>query len=285
MMSFKVLKINYKAGLFIIVAIILFFSLLYTFSFAKNEEYIELPIIMYHSVLKSKSGKYIVHPDTLESDFKYIQSKGYTAITMTELINYVYGETSIPEKPIIITFDDGYYNNLSYAVPLLHKYNMKAVISIVGKYTDAFTNTDEANPNYGHLRWKDINNLISDGCIEFQNHTYNLHSNSGGRKGCRKLPSETLEHYTSILSSDISKLQDEFSKNCNGYVPNTFTYPYGAISDASTSILKSLGFKASLSCYSGVNYISKNAECLYQLKRNNREYGTSSERFFSKLLK
>ena len=107
----------------------------------------------------------------------------------------------LPEKPIIITFDDGYYNNLGYAVPLLKKYNMKGVISIVGKYTDAFSETDEANLNYGNLRWKDINELISDGTIEFQNHTYNLHT-IGTRRGAMKKSSESLESYKNVLSND-----------------------------------------------------------------------------------
>ena len=243
-----------------------------------------VPIVMYHSVLKSRSGKYIVHPETLESDFKYIQSKGYTTITMTNLIDYVYNDVALPEKPIIISFDDGYYNNLSYAVPLLHKYNMKAVISIVGQYTNTFSKSDEANPNYGHLRWKDINELITDGCVEFQNHTYNLHSIKNGRKGCRKISSESLEQYSTLLTTDIMKLQNEFAENCNGYAPNTFTYPFGAISKESLQIIKDLGFNASLSCTAGVNYITKDPECLYLLKRNNRVYGISTEKFFCKLL-
>lgn len=205
---------------------------------------------MYHSILKSKSGTYIIHPETFENDLKYIRNKDYTTITMTDLINYVYDDTPLPEKPIIITFDDGYYNNLSYAVPLLHKYNMKAVISIVGQYTDNFTKADEANANYGYLRWKDINELIADGCIEFQSHTYKLHSIKNGRRGCKKVSSESLEQYSNRLTNDITKLQDEFNQNCNGYTPNTFTYPYGAISKESIPILKSLGFKASLSCTS-----------------------------------
>ena len=58
---------------------------------------------------------------------------------------------------------------------------MKAVISIVGQYTDTFSKADEANANYGYLMWKDINELIIDGCVEFQNHTYNLHSIKNGR--------------------------------------------------------------------------------------------------------
>ena len=251
MISFKVFKMNDKLILLIVVLIIILsFCFIYTFSLASDDDIVELPIVMYHSILKSKSGKYIIHPDTFEDDLKYIQLKGYTSITMTDLINYVYNDSPLPDKPIIITFDDGYYNNLSYAVPLLHKYNMKAVISIVGNYTDDYTDIDEANPNYGYLRWKDINNLISDGYVEFQNHTYNLHSYNGKRKGCRKLSYETIEQYTNLLSTDVGKLQEEFQQNCNGYTPNTFTYPFGSISKESTPIVKSLGFKASLSCSS-----------------------------------
>lgn len=250
MINFKVFKLNYKITLVVISIIIVSVCFAYSFSFAKSEDGIKLPIIMYHSVLKSKSGNYIVHPDTLENDLKYIQSKGYSTITMTDLIGYVYNDYPLPEKPIIITFDDGYYNNLGYAVPLLHKYNMKAVISIVGQYTDNFSEVDEANLNYGHLRWKDINELITDGCIEFQNHTYNFHSIKNGRKGCKKISSESLDRYTTLLTNDITKLQNEFKENCNGYIPNTFTYPFGAISKESILIIKSLGFKASLSCTS-----------------------------------
>lgn len=247
-----------------------------------TETYINVPIIMYHSILKSKSGDYIIHPDVLEKDLIYIKEKGYTTITMTELINYVYENSPLPEKPIIITFDDGHYNNLGYAVPLLEKYNMKAVISIVGKYTDDFSKTDEANLNYGHLRWKDINELISSGTIEFQNHTYNLHT-IGARKGAMKKYNESIENYTNIISTDITKLQEKFKSN-TGYTPNTFTYPYGAISKESLDIIKQLGFKASLSCEKGVNHITKDVNCLYCLKRNNRSSNISTEQFLKKLL-
>ena len=177
MIKFKVFKLNYKL-ISVFLVLILSFSCIFIYSNVKADEepYIKVPIIMYHSVLKSKTGDYIVHPNILEKDLAYIQEKGYTTITMTDLINYVYNDTTLPQKPIIITFDDGCYNNLGYAVPLLKKYNMKAVVSIVGKYTDDFSKTDEANLNYGYLRWKDINLLIQDGSVEFQNHTYNLHT-------------------------------------------------------------------------------------------------------------
>lgn len=244
---------------------------------------IKVPIIMYHSILKSQKGDYIVSPTTFEQDLQYIQEKGYTTITISDLINYVYNDTPIPEKSIIITFDDGHYNNYGYAVPILKKYNMKAVISIVGKYTDTYSESDETNLNYSYLRWKDINELINDGTIEFQNHSYNLHDNSHGRKGSMKKYNESAEDYQTILSKDLLKLQKEF-ENKTGYIPTTYTYPYGAISKESIEIIKELGFKASLSCSSGVNYITKDTNCLYLLKRNNRTNSANREKFFSKLL-
>ena len=266
MIRFKVLKLKYIV--FSVILAIIIFSL-FIFSFAQEESYIELPILMYHSFLKSKSGKYIVNPDIFESDLKYIKGNGYTTITMTDLINYVYDGTSLPEKPIIISFDDGCYNNLTYAVPLLKKYDMKAVISVVGKYTDQYTNMNEANPNYGYLRWEDINSLIEDGTIEFQNHSYDMHKTKNGRKGTLKKTGESLDEYKNILSNDLTKLQEEF-REMTGYLPNTFTYPYGSISKESVQIIKDLGFKASLSCISGINKITKKTDCLFNLKRNNR---------------
>ena len=251
---------------------------------ATSEDYIDVPIIMYHSILKdpSRSNKYTVTPAVLEEDLKYIKDKGYTTVTIADLISYVYDDSPFPEKPIVLTFDDGHYNNYGYLFPLLEKYDMKAVISIVGSYTDKFTETDEANLNYSYLRWKDIKELMDTGRIEFQNHTYNLHSNTGKRIGTKKIKGETDEHYKSILKDDILKLQQEFEENTN-YTPKCFTYPFGGISNASLDIIKELGFKASLSCEQGINKLTKNPNSLYLLKRYNRPSYISTYNFFQKI--
>ena len=271
--------------------ILLFLTLLVTFltvgisiAIATSEDYIEVPIIMYHSILKdpSRSNKYTVTPTVLEEDLKYIKDKGYTTVTITDLISYVYDNKPLPENPIVLTFDDGHYNNYGYLFPLLEKYDMKAVISIVGSYTDKFTETDEANLNYSYLRWKDIKELMDTGRIEFQNHTYNLHSNTGKRIGTKKIKGETDEHYKNVLEEDILKLQQEFKENTN-YIPQCFTYPFGGISNASLDIIKELGFKASLSCEQGINKLTKNPNSLYLLKRYNRPSYISTYNFFQKI--
>ena len=173
-MFIKSIKINYLLLVFIIFLLLsCSFLLCYTYQTKKGEEFptnakveegIKLPIIMYHSILKdqSRSGKYVITPDMLKQDLEYISSKGYTTITMTDLIRYVYDDAPLPEKPIIITFDDGDYNNYGYAVPILKELNMKAVFSIVGEYTNRYSETGETNLNYSYMRWEDIKNALEE---------------------------------------------------------------------------------------------------------------------------
>lgn len=281
-MKIKVIHFS-KIVLFLTILVILL-TVGISIAIANSEEYIEVPIIMYHSILKdpSRSNKYTVTPSVLEEDLKYIKDNGYTTVTISDLISYVYDDTPLPEKPIVLTFDDGHYNNYGYLFPLSEKYDMKAVISIVGSYTDKFTETDEANLNYSYLRWKDIKELMDTGRIEFQNHTYSLHSNTGKRNGTKKIKGETDEHYKNVLEEDILKLQQEFEENTN-YTPQCFTYPFGGISNASLNIIKELGFKASLSCEQGINKLTKNPNSLYLLKRYNRPSYISTYNFFQKI--
>ena len=280
-MKIKVFKLAHI--LLFLFVLIFIFVLLFSFAFANSDEYIKIPIIMYHSILKdpARSNKYTITPAVLEEDLKYIKANGYETITISDLISYVYADKPLPPKPIILTFDDGHYNNYGYLYPLLEKYDMKAVISIVGSYTDKFSETDEANLNYSYLRWKDINELISSGRVEFQNHTYNLHDNTHGRIGAKKKKGESDDEYKKILEEDINKLQNEFKEN-TGYVPTCFTYPFGGISNSSLDIIKELGFKASLSCEEGINKITKNPNSLYLLKRYNRPSYVSTYNIFKK---
>ena len=99
---------------------------------------VDMPIVMYHSVLKDTdlSGKYIVTPDTLKNDINFLKNKGYTFVSAQELIDYTNGTSKLPDKPVMLTFDDGFYNNYGYVMPILSEYDAKAVISVVGSYTD-----------------------------------------------------------------------------------------------------------------------------------------------------
>lgn len=292
----KILFVSKKTLRFtaLVITIVFTFAISFALIFYSSQESfneiddgttVPVPIVMYHSVLKSSKqlGKFVITPTELENDFKYLQANGYTAITMTQLINFVYDGNPLPQKPVIITFDDGYLNNYTYVTPLLEEYDMKAVISIVGKFSDIYTEKPSNNVNYAHVTWDQIKEMHDSGLFEIQNHTYNLHYTNKKRTGARRLKGESIAAYRELLNSDVGHLQQKITKT-TGVTPNTFTYPYGFISKDSVPILKEMGFKATLSCFEGVNKIRMgDKDALFGLKRKSRPHGVSTSSFFKKL--
>lgn len=197
---------------------------------------------MYHSILNDSSrvNDYVVTPEMVENDLKYLKEHGYNAVFTEDIINYTKGG-DLPPKPVIITADDGFYNNYTYLVPLLKKYDMKATISIVGYYSEVTAQADPHIPEYSYLTWEDISELVQSGYIEIANHTYNLHSDKG-RKGCSKLSYETEDEYADTIIEDIGLCQTLLSMNCS-ITPAVFTYPYGSISKESIPVLRSRVFQ------------------------------------------
>ena len=148
-----------------------------------GEDSVRVPILMYHSILKdsARQGKYVISPAVLAADLDALQEKGYTAVTVSDLLAYVQDGADLPEKPVMITFDDGYYNNYIYAYPLLKQRGMKAVVSIIGSQTALFTDNGEENAYWSHLRLDRLREMQD--VFEVQNHSWNLHE-YGERRGC-----------------------------------------------------------------------------------------------------
>lgn len=226
-----------------------------------------VPILMYHHVKNTGLGKDVISPYEFESDLKYFTENNYTTITIKDLIDYVNKGKDLPEKPIILSFDDGYYNTYKYVYPLLQQYNMKIVLSVIGKVTDDFSKVVDNNVNFAHMTWNEINEMQSSGLVEIQNHSYNLHKICKGRYGCSQLVNETFSQYEDFIEEDIIKLQDRINEMVN-ITPNTFTYPYGKYNNNTDLIIKDIGFQATLTVTYGVNLVTEgNPECLYDLKR------------------
>lgn len=240
-----------------------------------------LPAIMYHSVLiePARQGAYVISPKIFESDMKWLSDNGYTAVLTDDLTAYTEKGAPLPEKPIMITFDDGFYNNVTYALPVLEKYGMKAVISPVGSYCEESSESGDANPAYAYLTWDEIAELKDSPYIEIGNHTWNMHS-TDGRKGSMKKWNESETEYKAALTGDLSRLQTSLAEK-SGVVPKIYAYPFGYISRESISVLKELGFKASLNCYEKPNYITRDPDCLFSINRYNRPADISTEEFFA----
>lgn len=266
----------------------LFFSLLFCVAFLGQtsswaEEVVEVPIIMYHSVLKSKKGMYSVHPSLLREDIRYLKNHGYQPIFVKDIIAFCEGKGDLPQKPVVLSFDDGHYNNYYYAYPILKEENFKANLNVVGSYCNySTTSGDYDNPNYSYLTWREIKELYDSNIFEIGNHTYKMHAFSP-RYGIKQKLYESDDEYAKALKDDVSKLEYKFMVEC-GFRTEVFAYPFGAYSDLGEKILREMGFKAFLTCNEGINKLKRgDAKALSHLKRVNRSGNLTTYQFFQKL--
>lgn len=242
-----------------------------------------LPVIMYHSVYTSTPSEYAVTTVQLENDLAWLYHNGYSAVTAEQLCLYTNGIGTLPEKPVLITLDDGCYNNLSELLPLLEQYDMHAIVSVVGTYTENQAAADPHNPVFSYLTWEDIRLLSESGRVEIGSHTYHMHDLNGSRRGCARNSGESAEDYAAALSEDLSLLQNQLKEHA-GILPFVFAYPYGLVSRESIPVLREQGFLVTLTCYEEPNYITRDPKCLYCLGRYNRSGLYSTEEFMQRLL-
>jgi len=234
-----------------------------------NQKTVQVPIIMYHS-LAGDMDSTSISKEAFEVDLRYLQEAGFQSVTITELIDFVRHGTPLPPRPVVLTFDDGYWNNYSAGFLLALKYDMPIVVSVIGKDTEIWSDNGAKDERHGHLTWVQINEMHTSGYVEFGNHTWNLHKTKHGRHGTKIRPNEDLAAYRSVLKDDIGRLQAEFLSRC-GTTPATFVYPFGATCPEALLILKEMGFQATLTCREEINTITQNnPDSLFELGRFER---------------
>ncbi len=198
---------------------------------------IKIPVMIYHSVRPHIAGQskyqelYDVTPELLEEELLYLKQNGYHPILLRDVDAYWRGATSsLPEKPVILTFDDGWKNQYEYAFPLLEKHNMKAVFFI-------FTNPLDHNKSKW-MSWEDVRELDKAG-MEIGGHT-------------RTHPILTK------ISHDNKKLDDEILEPKHiierelGHSIVSFAYPFGAKDEAVEIAVARAGYQLARTTISGV---------------------------------
>ena len=231
-----------------------------TFPLSDSRDSVDIPILMYHSISKDASGEneYTISQSRFEGDLKWLRNNGYTTIFPSQLAAYVEEGAMLPTKPVIISFDDGFANNYLYAYPLLQKYNMKAVIALIGAESDRSSDDIYRNPEHSNLTWGEVAILSRSGFIEFASHTYDLHSISGDRKGADKKSGESAADYRQVLTADLVKNQ-ELIESAAGMAPMTFAWPFGAypLDRSGDPILKDIGFDVTFTSYQHTSAVTQ----------------------------
>ncbi len=244
-----------------------------------NENYIskvehekKLPILMYHHFDEKGDGKSICSYKAFESHMKALSENGYTAVSFDELIAYVYQGKPLPEKPVMITFDDGYQSNYDFAYPILKKYNLKGTIFVIGVSVGKDTYKYTGEPMFAHFGEKEIRELSDSGVISIQSHSFDMHQSEkydkdGFRAGVLQKADETELDYIKNLKNDFLKSKKQIELR-TGKPAQVFAYPNGLYSNLSEVILKELGVKVTLSTDSGINTVVKGLpQTLQALKR------------------
>ena len=165
-----------------------------------------------------------VYVDEFEDDLKYLKNHNIETIFCSDLIDFLRGEITLPERCVLIVIDDGHYSVYKYVLPLLEKYDCKANATIIGQFADRATNRTEVPQNNYWMTWNEIGELSASGYFEIGSHTYYLHNNSD-RIGAHKKDDETDEEYREVLLND-GRLINEKLFDSTGYNCYFFAYPY-----------------------------------------------------------
>jgi peptidoglycan/xylan/chitin deacetylase (PgdA/CDA1 family) len=239
-------------------------------------------IVMYHQISENHAlwGDYVIPASLLKNDFEHLKNNGYTAVRIKDVLDFTKGNGDLPEKSVVITFDDGQRSFLTKVLPLLEEYNFPANINIVGSLVDLYSENGETDDRYAYLNWNDIKILSEHPLVEIGHHSYNFHS-LGLRKGMGKIYGESNSAYMELIKTDIEMLNNKLLSNI-GFVPFILAYPYGIKNKTLEEIVKSEGFSVTLSCRESVNKISVGDE-LFDLGRFNRPYKYSTNTFFTEI--
>lgn len=191
-----------------------------------------VPVLYYHSVQESAHNEVIISSDILKKQLKYIKDQGYITLTLSELKNYILNNSPIPEKSIVITFDDGYMDNYSNAFPILKEFNMVATI---------FCITSNLDGSYY---------LSEDAIKEMSNYGIDIQSHTVTHPQLNKL----------TYNQQLTELKE--SKKTLEYITgkeiDSIAYPYGDFNEETIKAAKTAGYTLGFTTKRGLSDRSDN---------------------------
>jgi len=219
--------------------------------YASTSASFKIPILMYHYVeyvqdKKDKTRQALnINPYIFEQQVITLKNAGYTFITAKDLGDVFDGKKQMPQKPVLLTFDDGHWDLYTDVLPILKKYNVKATAYIITNYLDGsdFLSTDQ------------LLKLSSSGYFEIGSHTLN-HVWLKGR-GSQQVQNE-VQKSKKILEDLIKK------------PVVSFAYPYGAFDQQAEDIVKNSGYETAVITVPGVIDSVVNRYFLFRLRPGGR---------------
>ena len=194
---------------------------------------VQLPILMYHYLSTPPADADIyrkdlsVPPELFAAHLDRLLAEGYTTISFYQLLAYLTQGAALPEKPIIITFDDGYRDNYENAFPLLRERGMTATFFVVTDFLD------EERPAY--LTWEMAREMYAGG-MSIESHGRNHASLKG----------QNADYLVWQVLGSLETIQHEL-----GVRPRFVSYPAGEFDQLTIDIFKSANYWAGATTIQG----------------------------------
>lgn len=206
-------------------------------------EGLSVPILMYHRT-----------PADFESQIKHLVDRGYTSITLANLRSALITQTPLPAKPVIITLDDGYTDQL-HEIAILQKYKMRATLYIING-SAASKWCIGANSKNGpgcepYLNWDQIRKIDRGGLITIGSHTIN-HPD---------LSRLSIDQQRAEIIGAKRELEKQL-----GHSVNDFAYPYGSFDATSVQVAQEAGFLTAVTTQPGITHTAANIFTLMRVR-------------------
>jgi peptidoglycan/xylan/chitin deacetylase (PgdA/CDA1 family) len=181
----------------------------------------EIPILMYH-LIDDSGGRFVTTPDQLHAQMAWLRDNGYTSITPSNLYEAIYNDLPLPDKPVMITVDDGYSSDLLFA-EIVTSYGFRPVFFW---------------PNYAELSQDEMQYLASLG--EACGHTVSHAA----------LSQLSWEGQYAELAPNKTWIEEQL-----GYPIRCFAYPFGAYNGMTTDVVRHVGYDIAFDAWGAVSIV------------------------------
>ena len=241
-----------------------------------NETHVaRIPILMYHHLAETGVPGSTISADFFEAHIKALKDAGYTSVSFEDLCDYVYNGASLPEQPVVITFDDGYKSVYDEAYPILRKYDTKATVFIIGVlHGESHYKGRNDLSITPHLDDAEVKEMAASGMISIQSHSYDMHQlvpyePESPRVGILRREDESKAEYEAAFTEDFTLASGQIEQ-ITGLNPFVYSYPYGRFTRLSERLLKNMGVMVTVTTVAKTNIITKNSpNSLFKLGRYN----------------
>lgn len=230
--------------------------------------------LSYHDCQDLDSQSFIdtISSDQIEKQFQWLRENGYHPVSIEDLLAAQKGVKPLPEKAILLTFDDGYESFYRVVYPLLKTYQFPAVLAIVGSWIE--TKSDQ-KVLYGNkkvsrekfLTWKEIKEISDSGLVEIASHSYDQHHGILANPQNNEQPAfttrqyfkdknhyETRSEYELRVDHDLQK-NSALLENKLGKRPRVMVWPYGRYNSEAIHLAKKNGMPLTITLDERVNQV------------------------------